>query len=431
MAVRLFRDDDRGYADWIAANPEGYVLNIQRSLNSRDARMHAASCRSLETSIREWESGRGRLAAQWVKLCGHSLNELNAWFAERGRDVGSPATAPSSPVARCQVCLPARPTVPPRSEVPARGGASTTGYQLSASLGEVTMKTPWRFPFEHLEPEQLQARKGLRTALASLAASEGQLLAALYSGPRPPNSDVENILFYNVDPGGASFVSASTSGVRFELDSQPIDQMTCQYQYRIVGAEEPLATWELGRRLTRFAGADLEHFTGQHRLAQVWMAVQSAPDRTYNPPPLTEGPFAVFLELEVPPGAGVGVRPEILKAVVDGVVCAFHNHLDEVTVTDVASRIANQIAVEPEVVAATLLAPDCAALGARPHLVRTRGQGVQWNPADERCVAGRLMRRPGERWELSGEIFEVSPARSSARKVSARVASLLRPLRRG
>lgn len=54
MAVRLFRDDDRGYADWIAANPAGYVLNIQRSLNSREARMHAASCRSLARSIREW-----------------------------------------------------------------------------------------------------------------------------------------------------------------------------------------------------------------------------------------------------------------------------------------------------------------------------------------------------------------------------------------
>ena len=161
------------------------------------------------------------------------------------------------------------------------------------------------------------------------------------------------------------------------------------------------------------------------------MAVKSTPDKTYSSPPLTEGPFVVFLELEVPPVAGAGVRPELLKAVVDGVVCAFHNHLDEVTVTGVASRIANQIAVEPEVVAATLLAPDCAVLGARPHLVHTRGQGVQWNPADERCVAGQLMRRPGERWGLSGEIYEVSPARPSARKMSARVASLLRSLQGG
>ncbi|WP_157559862.1 hypothetical protein [Nocardioides sp. Soil777] len=307
---------------------------------------------------------------------------------------------------------------------------STSGYQLSAALGEVTMKAPRRFLFERLEPEQLRAREGLRSALASLTASDGQLLAALYSGPRPPNSDVENLLYYNIDPAGASFVSASTSGVRFELDSQPTDQVTCLYQYRFVGAEQPLATWELGRRLTRFAGADLGRFMRQHRLAQVWMAVHRTFDRTHNPPALTEGPFAVFLELQIPPVVSVGVRPELLKAVVDGVVCACHNHLDEATVTGVASRIANQIAVEQEVVAETLLAPDRAVLGARPRLAHTHGQGVQWNPADERCVAGQLTRRPGVRWELSGEVYEVSPARRSGSKVSSRLESLLRSVLR-
>lgn len=431
MAARLFRDDDRGYADWVAANPDGYVLNIPRSLTSREARMHAASCKSLARSIQEWQSGRGRLTAQWVKVCGHSLDELHAWLAEPGQDARSPATSSSSPVALCQVCLPAGPSVPPKTAVPTREGGSAAGFWLSASLGEVTMRTPWRLPFERLLPEQLQAREGLRSALSSLTASEGELLAALYSGPRPPNSDVENILFYNVDPGGASFVAASTRGVRFELDSQPTDQVMCEYRYRLVGIEEPLATWELGRRLARFAGADLGRFVGEHRLAQVWMAVRNAADMAHSSRPLTEGPFAVFLELGVPPGAGTGVRPELLKSVVDGVVCAFHNHADEMTVTGVAGRIANQIAVAPEVVAATLLAPDGAVLGARPHLVHARGQGVQWNPADARCVAGQLMRRPRERWMLSGEMYEVSPARSSSRTLSARVASLLRSMQRG
>lgn len=429
MAARLFRDDDRGYADWVAANPDGYVLNIQRSLTSREARMHAASCKSLERSIQGWESGRGRLAAQWVKVCGDSLDELNTWLTERGRDVGSPAAFSSGPVALCQVCLPTGPTVPSKTVVPTGEGGSATGYSLSASLVEVTMRAPWRLPFERLLAEQLQAREGLRSALASLTASDGELLAAFYSGPRPPNS-VENILLYNVDPGGASFVAASTRGVRFELDSQPGDQLMCEYRYRLIGANESLATWELGRRLARFARADLGRFAGEHRLAQVWLAVRNAPDMAYSSRPLTEGPFAVFLELGVPPRAGTGVRPELLKSVVDGVVCAFHNHLNEMTMTGVASTIANQLAVAPEVIAATLSEPVYAVLGARPNLVHTRGQGVQWNPADERCVAGQLVRRPSERWELSGEIYEVSPTGPAAHKVGARVVSVLRFLKR-
>jgi hypothetical protein len=38
VSVELFRDDDRGYAAWLTANAQGYVFNIQRSLNDVPAR---------------------------------------------------------------------------------------------------------------------------------------------------------------------------------------------------------------------------------------------------------------------------------------------------------------------------------------------------------------------------------------------------------
>jgi hypothetical protein len=47
VSVELFRDDDQGYAAWLAANTRGYVLNIQRSLNSSDARVPEAGCRTI------------------------------------------------------------------------------------------------------------------------------------------------------------------------------------------------------------------------------------------------------------------------------------------------------------------------------------------------------------------------------------------------
>jgi hypothetical protein len=40
LSVELFCDDDRGYADWLGANAHGYVLNIERSMNPSDARVH-------------------------------------------------------------------------------------------------------------------------------------------------------------------------------------------------------------------------------------------------------------------------------------------------------------------------------------------------------------------------------------------------------
>jgi hypothetical protein len=33
VCAELFRDDDQGYAAWLAANARDYVLNIQRAMN--------------------------------------------------------------------------------------------------------------------------------------------------------------------------------------------------------------------------------------------------------------------------------------------------------------------------------------------------------------------------------------------------------------
>jgi hypothetical protein len=46
VSVELFRDDDQGYAAWLTANSPGYVLNIRRTVNPSDARMHHADCRT-------------------------------------------------------------------------------------------------------------------------------------------------------------------------------------------------------------------------------------------------------------------------------------------------------------------------------------------------------------------------------------------------
>jgi len=47
VSIELFRDDDEGYAAWLAAHAQGYVLNIQRTLTASDARVHRADCRTI------------------------------------------------------------------------------------------------------------------------------------------------------------------------------------------------------------------------------------------------------------------------------------------------------------------------------------------------------------------------------------------------
>jgi hypothetical protein len=420
MTVQRFQDDDRGYATWVAENAAGYVVNIQRSQNPSDARLHAASCGSLSRSISAWESGRARLTASWIKLCSRSEDELDKWSAEHVR----------AQIRRCPTCLEPTQTLAPTSDTDRIDDVVQSAYRVTVSSDEVSLEAPRYLPFERLDAQQSQARQRLRSALAGLTAGPQEVLHACFSGDKPMNSDVENLVLYNVDPGGACFVGASTGGVRFELDSRTPDRGPgCRYRYRVIPADEALTSWESGPCLARFAGANLAAFGPPHRLAQTWMAVHNAPAETYGPP-TAEATFGVFLDLEVPPSARPGVRPELLKAVVDGVVCAFQTHLDQTTVRDMASRIADEISVDPDEVAANLLAPERAVLGARRQLVHSRGPGVQWNPSDHLCVAGQLLRRQGDRWRLHGEIYRLIPAREPSRGISARISSVVRSLQR-
>jgi hypothetical protein len=71
MSVGQFRDDDQGYLAWTAANPSGYVINIQRSLNTADARMHRADCHTING-----RPARGRTwTGPYIKVCSASARE--------------------------------------------------------------------------------------------------------------------------------------------------------------------------------------------------------------------------------------------------------------------------------------------------------------------------------------------------------------------
>jgi hypothetical protein len=120
--------------------------------------------------------------------------------------------------------------------------------------------------------------------------------------------------------------------------------------------------------------------------------------------------FGVRVSVSAP----VTVEPALLmKPVLDGLISALHAH-DGSAIELVADRLARSISVEPHVVRALLLDEDWAVLGTR-KLLWPRGESVQWNPADDACVACELIVVQSNEWCLSGELFEVeSPARSRA-----------------
>jgi hypothetical protein len=75
--VVVFKDgNDEGYREWVRLHQGGYVLNIQRTLNARDAVLHQASCPSING-----EPARGDVFVgdSYIKVCALREPELVQW----------------------------------------------------------------------------------------------------------------------------------------------------------------------------------------------------------------------------------------------------------------------------------------------------------------------------------------------------------------
>ena len=77
MSIHEYRDDDDGYLEWLNKNPNGYVINLQRSHIATDAHVHDASCSTLAAPI----SDGLQLTHQYVKVCGTTLVDVQEWAA--------------------------------------------------------------------------------------------------------------------------------------------------------------------------------------------------------------------------------------------------------------------------------------------------------------------------------------------------------------
>ena len=104
----------------------------------------------------------------------------------------------------------------------------------------------------------------------------------------------------------------------------------------------------------------------------------------------------------------------ITKPLVDGVIAAFHAHDDPASLDLVASRVAAELGASVDEIRALLLEDRTAILGARRLLWPWR-DGVQWNPADDRCLAFRIRRvakattTHSDGLRLKGSLVEIEP----------------------
>jgi hypothetical protein len=402
MSAFEFRDDDAGYLGWLAAHPDGYVINIARSHSAAEARVHHAGC----PAISGQSSRGGAWTGPYVKVCAEHLAELDLWRTE---GVGEQ-------IRPCRICHPTpdarRPVSSKRTERAAGHPVPGGRFKIQGSADSAVVEA-WAddyIRFERRPVWQGQLRDEIRSRCGKIEPSTGQVLHAVFFGAKHPNADVENVLLYYIDD---SFAVPGRNGIRFEHGAgvppgpDGAEYRFC-YRYALAPRSGTFADWRPGRTLASFDWTDLGAFTGETKVAQVWLALARREVEVFEAA-APETPFAVTVQVRPPHGAQ-RVLGGLVKGIFDGVVCAFQAHTDTVVLPEVVARLATVLPADREEIEKHLLDRRRAVLGAKRRLVYPYRRGVKWDPADNWCVAGELLPAepvdPG--WAIKGELVELS-----------------------
>lgn len=122
-------------------------------------------------------------------------------------------------------------------------------------------------------------------------------------------------------------------------------------------------------------------------------------------------PFAVTVQIRGSHGRQPGVKSELVKAILDGVICALQAHTDTAVLPDVTARLAASLSAGPAEIEKYLIDRRRAVLGTVPRLVKRFGAtGVQWNPSDHWCLAGELViaEPAGTHLAIRGQVVAMS-----------------------
>jgi hypothetical protein len=255
-------------------------------------------------------------------------------------------------------------------------------------------------------------RDALRLAVRDLDAGRDEGIAGLYQSSQTGLCDVENILIYNVGP--SSFKKAAHTKLSFERsfeDAPHLAPHLLHYQrYELAGLGSGSDNWTRGRTWAEWTGV-IPRPSSDTKVAALWWAIETAEQQTFVGTPQA-GPFGIRILLSSPYATALNLA-EIVKPLTDAAIAAFQSHAEGDDVPELAGRISEKVGAPPHEVAMALCSPDAAVISGE-RIVWPRAGGVQWNPADDRCVSAEISvtESTDHSWEIAGEIFAVDPRMS-------------------
>lgn len=246
--------------------------------------------------------------------------------------------------------------------------------------------------------------------------TNNNVLLSTYAGNSPENSDIENLLFYNIGTGAFSkvFQSSKKKQVAFKMDSTSQEnQSSHKYKYEVVPSEvvEALGRKTLIAKWNVTIGSTLPKQAEEYYLA-LRTAIRNSRVESQNKDEPDENEvmlcglercdetaFGIKITLTVPESNKTTHPVSVMKHLLDGVICAFHGEKGET-----AQMLQEKFEGE-KVTCQT----DWHILGDQDYLRKYRN-GFKWYPADEadRLQFGWIVveQSKDNKYKMSGEIYK-------------------------
>jgi hypothetical protein len=243
----------------------------------------------------------------------------------------------------------------------------------------------------------------IRGGLREMRPATRSLLRATFrAASMVAQSDVENLLFTNVDATGSLFRPLVGDGLEFEFKAgdpsgaSPEPGLVCCSVYDWIARSESDAAWAKTTALATWTEVPVPGLGAITRAPAIWWILRRARfvlDQSAGAP----GLFGVGLRVQVPPGLPFNAAASV-KPVVDAVVLCLSAENGRSSEEGIAAMARYAGAPKDDVKA--LLCDDSKALLGKHRLVTQHGQV---SPPDHGCIRGRLVvdASADDQWRLS------------------------------
>ena len=271
----------------------------------------------------------------------------------------------------------------------------------------VEVWTERRLPFEP-SGWLKELRTDIYNAVNNLSALHNEILHGVYSSAISEKVDVENVLFYNV--GSDCFSKSTRRGLMFERSfseqAKPSSESRSYPRYHLYEMVPLTNDFMYSSKDTNIVRWDSINCASLTNASSVWHDMAKGTKHLMQNPGHDMQRFGLSITIKGP--SFTKSAQSFVKPIFDGVVASFHRH-DGSNAAMISERLSTMLDDSTSNIESLLNDGIFNVLGTR-RLVWPWRDGVQWNPSDEYCLAGRLLLNKEESihgYMIEGELFEI------------------------